>query len=100
VVTDLEIVVDRQGLAGTAFIHDVLQHCRTRGVRDVVVQRKGEGEVGLCVGFDVDILLYSASDRVAADRIDKLYTTSSDQDPSEVRIVLTSNSTLLRATPK
>jgi hypothetical protein len=53
--TDLELVVDRQVLAGTAFSHDVLQRCCARGVRDVVVQREGEGEVRLSIGFDVDV---------------------------------------------
>lgn len=55
-VTDLEFVVDLQVLVGFAFIHDVLQHCCPRCVRDIIVQRKGEGEVGLSVGSDVDIL--------------------------------------------
>ena len=74
-MTDLEFVVDLQVLFGSAFSHNVLQHCGRRGVRDIIVQRKGEGEVGLSVGFDIDVLACSASDGVVADRINKLYTT-------------------------
>lgn len=74
-MTDLEFVVDLQILVGFAFIHDVLQHCCPRGVRDIIVQRKGEGEVGLSIRSDVDILSRSAPDGVAADRIDELYIT-------------------------
>ena len=71
-VTDLEFVVDRQVPVAFASAHDVLQHCCPRGVGGIIAQRKGKGEVGLSVGFDVDILSYSASDGVVADRIGKL----------------------------
>ena len=73
-VANLEFVVDLQVFVGITFVYDVLQHCCTRGVRDVIVQRKGEGKVGLSVGFDIDVFLYSASDGVAADWINKLQT--------------------------
>jgi len=70
--TDLEFVVDLQVLVGTAFSQDVLQRSCTGGVRDVVVEREGEGEVRLSVGFDVNVFFHTAPDRVLVDRVDKL----------------------------
>ena len=70
--THLELVVDFQVLFGTAFSQDVLQRSCTRGVRDVVVEREGEGEVRLSIGLNVDVFFHAASDRVVVDRVNKL----------------------------
>ena len=47
--TDFKCVFNSQVLASAAFSHDILQHCCPRGVRDIVVEREGEGEVSLVV---------------------------------------------------
>jgi len=83
-----------------AFSQDVLQRPGTSGVRDVVVEREGEGEVRLSIGSDVDAFLYATSDGVVIDRVDKLGVTFVRQDLGKLGIALTSNWTLLRATPK
>lgn len=70
--TDLEFVVHLQVLLGAAFSQDVLQRCCTRSVRDVVVQREGEGKVRLSVGSDVDVLSQTGSNGVIVNRIGKL----------------------------
>jgi len=69
-VTDLEFVVDCQILLGTAFSHNVLECACTRGVRSIIVQREGEGEIRLSIGSNADVCFFSASNWVVADRID------------------------------
>ena len=71
-MTNIDFIVNLQVLVGTAFIQNILPHRRTRAIRDVIVEREGEGEVRLSIGFDVDVLPYAASDRVVVDRINKL----------------------------
>lgn len=72
-VTDLELVVYLQVLTSTTLSQDVLQRCRTGGVRDVIVQREGKGKVRLSIGSDVDVLSHTASDGIIVDRIGKLW---------------------------
>lgn len=71
-MADLEVVLDREVLFGGAFTHNVLQYSCAGSVRDIVVQREGEGEVCLSIGLDVNVLFHSAPDRIVIDWIYKL----------------------------
>lgn len=71
-MTDFQVVLDRQVLVGVAFSHNVLQHSCARTVRDVIIQREGEGEVGLSIRLNVDISSDSTTDWIVIDWISEL----------------------------
>lgn len=68
----LEVVLDSQVFVRVALRYDIRQHSRSGGVRDVVIQREGEGKVRLRVRFNVDILLGSTTDGIVVDRINEV----------------------------
>ena len=56
----------------TTFLRQVYQNQVLRVNRNYVVERKGEGQVGLCVRMDYDVVEDSLSDISVIDRIDDL----------------------------